>query len=56
MYERGKEVTLQSSVGLIVKKLQVVSFDSEGLDIYLGTVSCWFSWNLIKYKYINIKI
>ena len=39
MYERGKEVTLESSVGLMVKNLQVVSFDSEWLEIYLGTVS-----------------
>ena len=39
MYERGKEVTLEASVGVMVKNLQVVSFDSEWLEIYLGTVS-----------------
>ena len=38
MYERGKEVTLEASVGVMVKNLQVVSFDSEWLEIYLGTV------------------
>ena len=41
MYERGKEVSLESSVGLMVKNLQVVSFDSEWLEIYLGTVSLY---------------
>ena len=38
MYERGKEVNLEASVGVMVKNLQVVSFDSEWLEIYLGTV------------------
>ena len=41
MYERGKEVSLESSVGLMIKNLQVVSFDSEWLEIYLGTVSLY---------------
>ena len=39
MYERGKEISLESTVGLMVKNLQVVSFDSDWLEIYLGTVS-----------------
>ena len=39
MYERGKEVTIDSSVGLMAKNLQVVSFDTDWLEIYLGTVS-----------------
>lgn len=38
MYERGKEVGLEASVSVMVKNLQVVSFDSEWLEIYLGTV------------------
>ena len=38
MYERGKEVNLEASVGVMVKNLQVVSFDSEWFEIYLGTV------------------
>ena len=52
MYERGKEVSLESSVGLMVKNLQVVSFDSEWLEIYLGTVSLYNHNHkqLVRYK------
>ena len=42
MYERGKEISLESTVGLMVKNLQVVSFDSDWVEIYLGTVSLGF--------------
>lgn len=38
MYEKGKVVTMSASSGLLTKNLQVVSFDSEWNEIYLGSV------------------
>ena len=38
MYEKGKVVTLNDTVGLMCKNLQVVSFDSAWQEIYIGTV------------------
>ena len=46
MYERGKEISLESTVGLMVKNLQVVSFDSDWVEIYLGTVSLGYPLKL----------
>ena len=58
MYERGKEVNLEASVGVMVKNLQVVSFDSEWLEIYLGTVckTTITNFQIIMKFYISIKI
>ena len=34
----GRTIELSKSVGIMAKNLQVVSFDSEWSEIYLGTV------------------
>ncbi len=37
MYQKGKVLTMASTAGMMAKNLQVVSFDSEWNEIYLGT-------------------
>ena len=37
MYARGKTVEMEQSVGIMPKNLQVVSFDAEWNEIYVGT-------------------
>ena len=37
MYEKGHTVIIEQGVGMTPKNLQVVSFDSEWKEIYLGT-------------------
>ena len=37
MYQKGKVITMDSTAGMTCKNLQVVSFDSEWNEIYLGT-------------------
>ena len=38
MYKKQKNLSISSGAGMSVKNLQVVSFDSEWKEIYLGTI------------------
>jgi hypothetical protein len=36
MYQKGKTINISNSVGMLSKNLQVVSFDGDWKEIYLG--------------------
>ena len=36
MYQKGKTINISNSVGMLSKNLQVVSFDGDWREIYLG--------------------
>ena len=38
MYNKTKVLSISNGAGMSVKNLQVVSFDSEWKEIYLGTI------------------
>ena len=38
MYQKRKNLSMSNSVGMLTKNLQVVSFDSDWKEVYLGTI------------------
>ena len=38
MYQKSKTLSMSNTVGMLAKNLQVVSFDGDWKEIYLGTV------------------
>ena len=38
MYHKGRILSMSNTVGMLTKNLQVVSFDADWREIYLGTV------------------